>query len=821
MLICFLCRTPCATSLKELFAHFKIKHWHIERYTQYTCAQGQCNRKFTDRYTFGRHIESQHADCISPLNAVVIQSAASGNMQHNDASNSCMDTDTSVDMASPVPDKVSFDLKKLAAKYIAEAKHKTSTLSNVNFMVKACGNLVECLMTDLISEVQSLSTICKSEDEFAKFSSLFEKMDRYSRPFEGLESEFLQKKHMEKEGLYVAPQSYVIGVTCSTAVDKKTGIMGPVMTNSTGQYISIRTMIETLHLKSDLIKLAVFERSKTPDGMLQTYFDGDCWHRHPAYNDGEPVIVLRLYGDDFEPGNPLGSHRTVYKLGSIYYQFEGLPQYMQSKTSNIFLCLCYHTDDVKAFGWESVLRPLTDELKELEKGIMLNFDGKLLHVKIVLGAMTGDNLFLNGILGFTESFTANFPCRQCCMHRENFQTAFVENKALVRTVETYNAAVCRSSVEETGIKFASPFNTLQYFHAATNFVGDIMHDVLEGVCKYDLILVINHLIDCKFVSREHLNGLVDNFSYGFHDVCNKPGALTDSSLRSDMLYFEAAQTWCFTRILSLVLGDIVPVDDEVWLFYLKLREIMDIIFAPMLSVDELRLLEVLISEYLEMHKTLFVENRLKNKHHHMTHYPRLIREFGPIVRYWCMRFESKHQRAKRLMHICGNFKNVPLTVATRHQYDVAYTLLSGVPCHMETTVGRGSVVCLCDLPNGEAINVCMGNVGMFFELYQSSSAEVAGIHFKPGCLLLIRNEPMPVFARLECILSREQSNYVWFVCSQMETVQFSCHHHAWKVNAPQHQSVCAVDPRSLVYSLPLSLHYLNDGIYVHGLHYRI
>ena len=230
------------------------------------------------------------------------------------------------------------------------------------------------------------------------------------------------------------------------------------MTNCTGQFVSIRSMIETLNSKTDVIKLALIRDTTISDGTLKNYFDGDIWHKHPVLSDSQPVIVLKLHGDDFEPGNPLGSHRTLYKLGTIYYQFENLPTCMQSKTDNMFLTLCYHTEDVKAFGWDAVLQPLISELKELEQGIPLYISDQLLHVKVIVGSITGDNIFLNSILGFMESFTANFPCRHCTIHRNDFQTAFVEKTSMVRTVQSYNADVERQSVEDTGIKFAVATN---------------------------------------------------------------------------------------------------------------------------------------------------------------------------------------------------------------------------------------------------------------------------------------------------------------------------------------------------------------------------
>src|SRR6218665_1540627 len=84
-----------------------------------------------------------------------------------------------------------------------------------------------------------------------------------------------------------------------------------------------------------------------------------------------------LYGDDFEPGNPLGPHKAIYKIGCIYYQFESLPSAVLSSTLNMFLALCYHTDDVKLFSWSAVYEPLVKELLALESiGIDLEINGQ-------------------------------------------------------------------------------------------------------------------------------------------------------------------------------------------------------------------------------------------------------------------------------------------------------------------------------------------------------------------------------------------------------------------------------------------------------------
>ena len=56
-----------------------------------------------------------------------------------------------------------------------------------------------------------------------------------------------------------------------------------------------------------------------------------------------------------------------------------------------------------------------------------------------------------------------------------------------------------------------------------------------------------------------------------------------------------------------------------------------------------------------------------NKFHHMVHYPAIIRENGPPMRYWCMRYEAYHNICKRVAHVNCNFTNIAKSVAMHLQ----------------------------------------------------------------------------------------------------------------------------------------------------------
>ena len=59
----------------------------------------------------------------------------------------------------------------------------------------------------------------------------------------------------------------------------------------------------------------------------------------------------------------------------------------------------------------------------------------------------------------------------------------------------------------------------------------------------------------------------------------------------------------------------------------------------------------------------------------------LFSRFGPPVRFWCIRFESKHSYFKNLAHRVKCFKNIPYTMAERHQEAMCYHLNCAGECN--------------------------------------------------------------------------------------------------------------------------------------------
>lgn len=108
---------------------------------------------------------------------------------------------------------------------------------------------------------------------------------------------------------------------------------------------------------------------------------------------------------------------------------------------------------------------------------------------------------------------------------------------------------------------------------------------------------------------------------------------------------------------------------------LDLKDITELVTAPVHSVESIAYLECKISEHRKRYQELFPDKRLLPKHHFLEHYPEMIKCFGPLVSLWTMRFEAKHSFFKQVARHINNFRNVTLSLATKHQLMISHHML--------------------------------------------------------------------------------------------------------------------------------------------------
>ena len=110
---------------------------------------------------------------------------------------------------------------------------------------------------------------------------------------------------------------------------------------------------------------------------------------------------------------------------------------------------------------------------------------------------------------------------------------------------------------EFGIVRNSILNELDYFHVVSGLVPDIIHNILEGICCWHLVYVLDDGFVCFFIiigtlelcirlliiqyiliekrfTLQKLNSRIDSFFYG-PDIANKPSPISAMHLTNGHL----------------------------------------------------------------------------------------------------------------------------------------------------------------------------------------------------------------------------------------------------------------------------------------------
>ena len=233
------------------------------------------------------------------------------------------------------------------------------------------------------------------------------------------------------------------------------------------------------------------------------------------------------------------------------------------------------------------------------------------------------------------------------------------------------------------------------------------------------------------------------------DANDKPNSVSDGKTVGG----NAVQVWCLLRLLPLFLYGSADVHDDAWTMLMLLREIVELVCAPKISVAQMLYLNRLVQQYVEDRSKLFSSVPLRPKHHYLLHYPWLTQMFGPLIRVWTMRMESKHYFFKGCARSCRNFINITKTLSETHQLSQAFLSSGSVVCDY---VELGCDTCdfdeelfSCDIVT--AVRSCQKLIS---PLRCSSSVTVRGTKYSKGSYVVLHcRESQPIFGKVLMCLS--------------------------------------------------------------------
>ncbi|KAE8744960.1 hypothetical protein FOCC_FOCC008372 [Frankliniella occidentalis] len=495
-------------------------------------------------------------------------------------------------------------------------------------------------------------------------------------------------------------------------------------------HVSIRESIEVM-LRDPKVKQMVrdsFQRKPCSD-VLADITDGSAYTEHMKQHSNGKCIFINLFQDGFDY-SAFGPSQGVYKPIGFYFSLGNLKPEYRTKLDLIqmvYMILEKHLrpsqreelDDVDKLK-EAVL-PLVSELEDLKiNGIL--FDGENIPVCLLFGQ--GDNAGQHIFGGFVGSFSCQHCCRFCPISLNEFRAKPTLTKPF-RSPEEYDSAVqvaktlwhaerdkCLESIQRKkeraqhqnlldrvrapgtrntvknllsksaftklrgihyqGVKYRpSPLNSEKLgFHVCQGPSLSVCcaHDLLEGIGKNMIPIILKHCIDKGWFDFATLNRRIRNFPYEGSDSADTPTPL--KTLKA--LGGNACENWTLIRLLPLLIGDlIVDKEDEMWQLYLKFKGIVEFVFAPKITVSQVLYLRSIINEFLTSVQQLLPQC-LWPKAHLLSHYPDLILVFGPLIRLFTLRFESKHVFFKNVAKACRNHINFTYTLARKYMCRFAY-----------------------------------------------------------------------------------------------------------------------------------------------------
>lgn len=638
---------------------------------EFRCGENKCYRYFSTAVTLRRHLLKSHTPHLKKKTVNIEKN----NRKIFSPVETCinLDAENTIDVVASTSSNAEYTTHDQPK--IENFEHNISSLisslyanpllprSTVQFIIQEFQKFLTQSKDTLINNFYQSITEETITDNVK--SALCNTLTTYCNSLINFHSDYKCIQYFELCETYIAPKEIVIGKRLE---QKRTQIgLNLVSVPSTMQIIPIAKVLENFFSLPNILKdsLDYIKNLKKYNEPIINIIQGEVWKKMENANHlNLPIIV---YFDDFEINNPLGSHASIHKLGAVYLSLPFLPGHYVSLLNNIFLLALCHSSDRIEFGNKIIFQKVIDQLNYLHNvGVSVCTDAFTGIIKLHVVCLTGDNLGLNGILGFVESFVSNYCCRICSANKQQVQNLYHEDISLLRNEENYESQLLVDDSSKTGIKERCVWLGLDGFDIFEHVAVDILHDFLEGCCNYVMIYVLNYLVlESKLVPFNILQSKIINFDYG-SDSSSKPInaiKLEGSNLK---IKTSASEMLTLTRYFGLIVGYYVPRENEVWDLYILLRKILDILLNRRIYMDAIEQLKYLIMSLNESYSKL-AKTTLKPKFHFLLHYPQMMLKFGPLTQIWTMRFEARHRISKMIARTSSSRVNICKTIAIRNQ----------------------------------------------------------------------------------------------------------------------------------------------------------
>ena len=647
--------TRCRYSTREynrLLRHYEFVHSH-EDYFQVTCGVDNCVRVYKSVICLKRHINRFHRhfgrvqlnDNVPVdvnLDYLVMGGEIDGD-DNNDGNHNHGDYDYNKRMATfMLTLREEYKTSEAGCEYAINEMSNLLQLNNEQFASKINEQMQQNGAVNInVADVmhgQNTQAIGGCESV-----STMNKLHKYV------------KNHMN----YISPEEHILGYNDAG-------------TRETMQYIPLLENLKSLLCHEDILTQILTNR-QSQDAKRRDYCDGRIYKSCALFRDNPTALQIIYYIDDFTLTNPYRDRSKKYKISGQYYTLGNLEPKYRAKLDTMQLSILCRTSYIKKYGLNAVLQPLLRDVAVLEtEGISFEYEGREFNFFGTITFISADNLGAHNIARMPENFSTSLrQCRFCNVTKHNMFQQYDETYFQRRTIRTWNQHATIGEQNQAfaklyGIKDHSPFNELQHYHVATGLPSDLAHDLFEGIVPEICETMLRQFVADGHFTFGRLSDIIRQFVYSEVDRDNVVPVLglTEATFR---IKFTQAQTFCFAKLLPIMIGTHVPHDSRHWDLFLELIEIIEHLFSPSFTQEDIMFIRGLIQGFNDMFDDVMQAERTKPKRHYMIHYPSQMMDFGPLSYCTTMRFEAKHEQFKDFFRKNKNRKNPCKSLAERHQ----------------------------------------------------------------------------------------------------------------------------------------------------------
>lgn len=795
MFPCFKCESSFA-SVDCLITHLKYHHL-IPQNNNLICKVDSCNQLFSNYKSFKLHLTKTHSRKLDNSNKKSLNVVRT---QRNVSRNEVQENNFFQDISQNLAQNSShnFDVQQLVKSVKKQAILLTMRLHSQSFMPRSEVRAIQNMISNLMSYVTNTLKMFMGTQTSATFEELDIILSACSSPFDDIRSEHRLLKQLTDMHIFHPHSSFVIQNTTVPRIVKGNCVLSANVLDM--HVMPIKFQIKSFFELPNILNVTI-ENQKTMQNhsSIINFVNSDTFaNKLSNFSPNDIVIPYFLYCDDFQINNALGTH--VFSICAFYYSFPTIPQHLLSKLNFIFPCAYISSKALKCCDYDTTLCHLVRELKDLENGIEITTSTGPHKVFFILGLILGDNLGLNKLLGFVQSFNADKFCRACSRSKHEMKVDVSENSSFLRNKNTYDSDLQKNNVSETGIRTVCIFSELQNFHVVENFYFDLMHDILEGVCVYDICHILLALIDNKILSIEIINNRKNLFNIGEIELGNSSVPIDLNRLKKNNLKMTASEALSFLHFMPLMLGDLVPEENRHWQLLIKLIEIKDLLFETEYTDNDLNTLRDLI----RIHHELYIDlcGPLKPKHHFMVHYPTAIKKCGPLKYAWVMRFEGKHKEAKAYFNNITSRQNPSHSLATKMSLKFSNFLLlyeNGFPKMFEKEKFTLKKVCEIEHLKHVTHNLYDEAINITYDVIHK------GISYKTNYYLGHKKQILKLY-KILFLFYKNETLYV--VCNEIELKNFSQHFQSFEIGA---SFGIAIEEIAYFTSYPMHIYTINNG----------